>query len=95
MGKKGRAKAGYYSVGKVGHSMRLSRRTISERMLNQINAWKEGKNVVLRVLDPDKRFINKTSMLKAEEEGTKAHEHLIKVNAREVWGNPNPEKKSS
>ena len=44
-----------------------------QRAMNQLNAWKKGKNVVLTVPNPDK---NRTDA------------RYIKVNAREYWGSP-------
>ena len=44
-----------------------------ERAMNQLDAWKKGKNVVLTVPNPDK---NRTDA------------RYIKVNAREYWGSP-------
>tara|TARA_B100001094_G_scaffold166784_1_gene161406 strand:- start:1465 stop:1761 length:297 start_codon:yes stop_codon:yes gene_type:complete len=44
-----------------------------QRAMNQLNAWKRGKNVVLTVPNPDK---SDTSA------------RYIKVNARDYWGSP-------
>ena len=48
-------------------------RRAMERAMNQLDAWKKGKNVVLTVPNPDK---NRTDA------------RYIKVNAREYWGSP-------
>jgi hypothetical protein len=44
-----------------------------QRAMNQLNAWKKGKNVVLTVPNPDK---------------TRTDARYIKVNARDYWGSP-------
>jgi len=66
----------------AGHSMKVGSST--PKLLRQIRAWSKGKNVVLRELDPDKWKNNKT----VGQEDSKCQEHLIKVNAREIWGTP-------
>lgn len=86
MGKKGKKKAKYFSVGKIGHSMQVG--SSRHKLLRQVDAWIKGKNVILRELDVDKWHINKESLRKTEEENAPLHEHLIKVNALEVWGSP-------
>jgi hypothetical protein len=50
MGKKrskNNRKGQYISKGVVGHSMRLRERDVAKRMMNQLDAWIAGKNVVL------------------------------------------------
>ena len=50
-----------------------------QRAMNQLNAWKKGKNVVLTVPNPDK---------------TETNARYIKVNARDWWGSPFKKQKS-
>lgn len=50
-----------------------------QRAMNQLNAWKRGKNVVLTVPNPDK---------------TETNARYIKVNARDWWGSPFKKQKS-
>lgn len=53
------------------------------RAMNQLNAWKRGKNVVLTVPNPDR---------------TATNARYIKVNARDWWGSPfkkHPSKKDA
>ena len=58
MGKKrskNNRKGQYVSKGVVGHSMRLRERDVAKRMMNQLNAWIAGKNVVLMRPDPERK----------------------------------------
>lgn len=55
MGKKrskNNRKGQYISKGVVGHSMRLRERDVAKRMMNQLDAWIAGKNVVLSRPNP-------------------------------------------
>ena len=45
---------------------------------NQLKAWREGKNVVLTVVNPNSKETNKP---------------FIRVNARDAWGNPHAKPK--
>ena len=72
MGKK-KQRASQTSKGEVGNPMKTRVRTTETRMINQRNAWAKGKNVVLTIPNPNKSETNKP---------------FIRVNAREVWGDP-------
>ena len=66
----------YISKGIVGTTKSRSRNDSdakARRLRNQQEAWQQGKNVVLTVENPNKNETNR---------------RFIKVNAREVWGNP-------
>ena len=58
------------------------------KLLRQLDAWAEGKNVVLREPDFEKWKANKESARKTEETGVPLQVHMEKINAREVWGDP-------
>lgn len=72
MGKK-RQRAKQVSKGEVGRPMRTRDRNPALRIWNQRIAWSEGRNVVLTIPNPNDKETNK---------------RFIKVNAREVWGDP-------
>lgn len=72
MGKKASGKH-YTSKGERISSMKTASRDPSDRVINQLNAWLEGKNVVLTIDNPNK---NETA------------KRFIRVNAHDVWGDP-------
>lgn len=75
LGKK-KSRDKYVSKGIVGTTKSRSRNdpdAKARRLRNQQEAWQQGKNVVLTVENPNKNETNR---------------RFIKVNAREVWGNP-------
>ena len=78
--KKGGKSKGFVSKGEhsnVSKSTRkLMRRQTTELQtaLNKQEAFRQGKNVMLTIPNPDKKEKNKP---------------FIRVNAKEVWGNPN------
>ena len=78
--KKGGKSKGFVSKGEHSnvskHTRKLMRRqtTELETTLNKQKAFRRGKNVMLSIPNPNKGESNKP---------------FIRVNAREVWGNPN------
>ena len=78
--KKGGKSKGFISKGEHSnvskHTRKLMRRQTTELQtaLNKQEAFKQGKNVMLTIPNPDKKERNKP---------------FIRVNAKEVWGNPN------
>tara|TARA_E500000318_G_C3403822_1_gene150871 strand:- start:33 stop:296 length:264 start_codon:yes stop_codon:yes gene_type:complete len=54
-------------------AMRLEYRSSDTRIVNQLSAWRAGKNVMLTITNPDKK-------------NTK--ERMIRVPAIEYWGYP-------
>ena len=78
--KKGGKSSGLVSKGERPNvrkdTRKAMRRGVSnlETMLNKYKAFKKGKNVMLTVPNPNKGEKNKP---------------FIRVNAKEVWGNPN------
>jgi hypothetical protein len=71
-GKKSSGKQ-YVSKGERKSSVSTKVRDSSTRLMNQQKAWMAGKNVVVTIENPNKNQTNK---------------RFIKVNARDVWGNP-------
>lgn len=72
MGKKSSGKH-YTSKGERIGSMKTKVRDPAVRIMNQLKAYKEGRNVVLTVPNPNP---NET------------HKRFIRVNARDVYGDP-------
>ena len=78
--KKGGKSKGFVSKGEHSnvskHTRKLMRRQTTELQtaLNKQEAFKQGKNVMLTIPNPDKKERNKP---------------FIRVNAKEVWGSPN------
>ena len=78
--KKGGKSKGFISKGEHSnvskHTRKLMRRQTTELQtaLNKQEAFKQGKNVMLTIPNPNKKERNKP---------------FIRVNAKEVWGNPN------
>ena len=78
--KKGGKSKGLVSKGErpnvAKDTRKLMRRTVTELQtdLNKQEAFRKGKNVMLTVSNPNKSERNKP---------------FIRVNAKEVWGNPN------
>ena len=78
--KKGGKSKGFISKGEHSnvskHTRKLMRRQTTELQtaLNKQEAFKQGKNVMLTIPNPDKKERNKP---------------FIRVNAKEVWGSPN------
>ena len=80
MGKKGGKSKGFISQGihsnvsrPVTNAMRREYMASSERVMNQLAAWKKNKNVVLTMENPNKNETNK---------------RFIRVKAFDVWGSP-------
>lgn len=78
MGKKGGKSKGFVSQGihsnvdrKISNSMRRDYMASGERLMNQINAWKQGRNVVFTIPNPNPNETNK---------------RFIRVNARDIKG---------
>jgi hypothetical protein len=78
MGKKGGKSKGFVSQGvhsnvdrKLLNSMRRDRRVSGDRALNQLAAWKKGKNVVFTIANPNPNETNR---------------RFIRVNARDLKG---------
>ena len=61
------------SNGVVGSPKRAKTSVGTKRLLNQMNAWMEGKRVMLTVPNPDVAATNA---------------RMIKLEARQVWGLP-------
>ena len=78
--KKGGKSKGFISKGEHSnvskHTRKLMRRETTELQttLNKQKAFRRGKNVMLNIPNPNKGESNKP---------------FIRVNAKEVWGNPN------
>lgn len=78
--KKGGKSKGFISKGEHSnvskHTRKLMRRETTELQttLNKQKAFRRGKNVMLTIPNPNKGESNKP---------------FIRVNAKEVWGNPN------
>ena len=78
--KKGGKSKGFISKGEHSnvskHTRKLMRRETTElqTILNKQKAFRRGKNVMLTIPNPNKGESNKP---------------FIRVNAKEVWGNPN------
>ena len=78
--KKGGKSKGLVSKGERSNvakdTRKLMRRAVTELQtdLNKQEAFKQGKNVMLTIPKPDKKERNNP---------------FIRVNAKEVWGNPN------
>jgi len=76
MGKK-KSREKYTSKGIVGSPMKSVNKSDPgysfRRLMNQRDAWKQGRNVVLTVPNPNDKETNKP---------------FIRKNAREVWGDP-------
>lgn len=80
MAKKGGKSKGFVSQGIHSNVARSTKRAMrqdylasGDRIMNQLMAWKKGKNVVLTIENPNKNETGK---------------RFIKVNARDVWGSP-------
>ncbi len=78
MAKKGGKSKGFISQGKhsnvsrtICNAMRREYMTSGERVVNQLAAWKRGRNVVLTIENPNKNETNK---------------RFIRVNARDLKG---------
>lgn len=78
MGKKGGKSSGFISQGihsnvdrKISNSMRRDYMASGDRLLNQIAAWKKGRNVVFTIPNPNPNETNK---------------RYIRVNARDLRG---------
>lgn len=87
-GRKARSRRGnkvYVSKGEVStissEMKKMARREYLEsgtRLLNQLSAWKKGRNVVLTVPNPNPNQTNK---------------RFVRLNASYVWGNPKTHEK--
>lgn len=80
MAKKGGKSKGFISQGihsnvarRTTNAMRREYMASGERIMNQLMAWKKGKNVVLTIENPNKNETGK---------------RYIKVKATDVWGSP-------
>ncbi len=80
MAKKGGKSKGFISQGlhsnvsrTIVNSCRRDYMASSERIMNQLQAWKQNKNVVLTIPNPNP---NET------------HKRFIRVKAYDVWGSP-------
>ena len=78
MGKKCGKSKGFVSQGihsnvdrKISNSMRRDYMASGDRLLNQLDAWKRGKNVVFTITNPNPNETNK---------------RVIRVNARDIKG---------
>jgi hypothetical protein len=78
MGKKGGKSSGFVSQGihsnvdrKISNSMRRDYMASGDRLLNQIAAWKRGRNVMFTIPNPNPNETNK---------------RFIRVNARDLKG---------
>lgn len=78
MAKKKKQRAQYVSKGEVGNRMKTRTSTGMKRLLNQLDAWKKGKRVVLTVPNRDDKETNRRS---------------YKVPARDHWGLPPAERR--
>lgn len=84
MGKKGGKSKGFVSAGvhsnvsrSVTNALRRQYMASGERVMNQLLAWKKGKNVVLTMENPNKND---------------ASRRFIRVRAIDVWGDPRAKK---
>lgn len=84
MAKKGGNSKGATSAGihsnvnrKILNDVRREYLASGERHMNQLRAWRLGKNVVLTVDNPNKNETGK---------------RFIRVNARDAWGDPRAKK---
>lgn len=84
MAKKGGKSKGYVSAGvhstvskRILNSARRAYMQSGERIMNQLMAWKRGKNVVVTIPNPNKN-------------DTRAR--FIRVRAFDVWGDPRMKK---
>lgn len=84
MAKKGGKSKGEVSAGihsnvskKVTNALRRGYMASGERVMNQLMAWKKGKNVVVTIENPNK---NETS------------KRFIRVRAIDIWGDPRAKK---
>ena len=84
MAKKGGKSKGAVSAGihsnvskKVTNALRRGYMASGERVMNQLMAWKRGKNVVVTIENPNK---NETS------------KRFIRVRAIDIWGDPRAKK---
>lgn len=80
MAKKGGKSSGVVSQGihsnvstRITNQLRSEYLASSERVINQLQAWKKNKNVVLTIENPNKNETNK---------------RFIKVKAFDYWGSP-------
>jgi len=80
MAKKGGKSKGFISQGlhsnvsrRVTNAARREYLASGKRVMNQLAAWKKGKNVVLTISNPNPNETNK---------------RFIRVKARDVWGDP-------
>lgn len=80
MAKKGGKSKGFISQGihsnvdrRVSNAARREYLLSGERVINQLAAWKKGKNVVLTIANPNPNETNK---------------RFVRVKARDVWGDP-------
>lgn len=80
MAKKGGKSKGFISQGihssvsaKIKNANRREYMASSERVINQLAAWKQNKNVVLTIENPNKNETNK---------------RFIRVKAHDYWGSP-------
>ena len=78
MGKKGGKSSGFISQGihsnvdrKISNSIRRDYMASGDRLLNQIAAWRKGRNVVFTIPNPNPNETNK---------------RYIRVNARDLKG---------
>lgn len=78
MGKKGGKSSGFISQGihsnvdrKISNSIRRDYMASGDRLLNQIAAWRKGRNVVFTIPNPNPNETNK---------------RFIRVNARDLKG---------
>lgn len=84
MAKKGGKSKGAVSAGihsnvdrKITTAARREYLASGERHMNQLAAWRLGKNVVLTIANPNKNETGK---------------RFIRVNARDAWGDPRAKK---
>jgi hypothetical protein len=80
MAKKGGKSKGFISQGlhssvsaRITNQLRSEYLASSDRVMNQLRAWKQNKNVVLTIENPNKNETNK---------------RFIKVKAFDYWGSP-------
>jgi hypothetical protein len=84
MGKKGGKSKGAVSAGvhsnvsrKITNALRREYMASGERIMNQLRAWKRGKNVVLTIENPNKEDKSR---------------RYIRVRAIDLWGDPRTKK---
>lgn len=80
MAKKGGKSKGFISQGlhsnvsaRISNAQRREYMASSERVINQLQAWKKNKNVVLTIENPNTNETNK---------------RFIRVRAHDYWGSP-------